>query len=51
MDIIQEIGGMSRRQERIIRKTMILSLAVHIVVFVMGSALSPFFPTMRFSLR
>ena len=49
MDIIQEIGGMSRRQERIIRKTMILSLAVHIVVFVMGSAISPLFPTMRVS--
>jgi len=28
---------------------MILSLAVHIVVFVMGSAISPLFPTMRFS--
>jgi TonB family protein len=48
-DIIQEIGGMSRRQERIIRKMMILSLVVHIVVFVMGSAMSPLFPTMRVS--
>ena len=47
--IFQEIDGMSRRQERIIRKMMILSLAVHIVVFVMGSAISPLFPTMRFS--
>lgn len=40
---------MSRRQERIIRKMMILSLAVHVVVFVMGSAISPLFPTMRVS--
>jgi TonB family protein len=49
MNIFQEIDGMSRRQERIIRKMMILSLAAHIVVFVMGSAISPLFPTMRFS--
>jgi TonB family protein len=49
INIFQEIDGMSRRQERIIRKMMILSLAVHIVVFVMGSAISPLFPTMRFS--
>jgi TonB family protein len=48
-NIFQEIDGMSRRQERIIRKMMILSLAVHIVVFVMGSAISPLFPTMRVS--
>jgi len=47
--IFQEIDGMSRRQERIIRKMMILSLVVHIVVLVMGSAISPLFPTMRFS--
>jgi len=47
--IFQEIDGMSRRQERIIRKMMILSLVVHIVVFVMGSAISPLFPTIRFS--
>ena len=49
INIFQEIDGMSRRQERIIRKMMILSLVVHIVVFVMGSAISPLFPTMRFS--
>jgi TonB family protein len=49
ISIFQEIDGMSRRQERIIRKMMILSLAVHIVVFVMGSAISPLFPTMRIS--
>gem|GEM_PF-1368126 len=49
MDICQEIDGMSRRQERIIRRMVILSFAVHIVVFVMGSALSPLFPTMRIS--
>jgi len=49
--IFQEIDGMSRRQERIIRRMMILSLVVHIVVFVMGSAISPLFPTMRFSRR
>jgi len=49
MNIFQEINGMSRRQERIIRKMMILSVAVHLVVFVMGSAISPLFPTMRFS--
>jgi TonB family protein len=48
-NIFQEIDGMSGRQERIIRKMMILSLAVHIVVFVMGSAISPLFPTMRVS--
>ena len=48
-NIFQEIDGMSRRQERIIRKMMILSLAVHIVAFVMGSAISPLFPTMRVS--
>jgi TonB family protein len=48
-NIFQEIDGMSRRQERIIRKMMILSLAVHIVVFVTGSAISPLFPTMRIS--
>lgn len=49
MDILQEIDVMSRRQERIIRKMIILSFAVHIVVFVMGSAISPLFPTMRVS--
>ena len=32
-----------------VRKMMILSFAFHIVVFVMGSAMSPLFPTMRFS--
>jgi TonB family protein len=49
MDIFQEIDGMSRRQERIIRKMVILSFVFHILVLVMGSALSPLFPTMRFS--
>jgi len=49
MNIFQEIDGMSRRQERIIRKMVILSFAFHILVLVMGSALSPLFPTMRFS--
>jgi TonB family protein len=49
MNNFQEIGGMSRRQERIIRRMMIFSFAVHIVVFVMGSALSPLFSTMRVS--
>ncbi len=45
----QEIDGMSRRQAQFIRKMIILSFVVHIVVFVMGSAISPLFPTMRFS--
>ena len=49
MDICQEIDGISHRQERIIRRMVILSFAVHIVVFVMGSALSPLFPTTRIS--
>ena len=49
MNGFQEIGGMSRRQERIIRKMVILSLAVHIVVFVTGSAMSPLFSTTRIS--
>jgi TonB family protein len=49
MNVFQEIGGISRRQERIIRKMVILSLAVHIVVFVSGSAMSPLFSTTRVS--
>jgi TonB family protein len=49
VNLFLEIDGMSRRQERIIRRMAILSFAAHIVVFVMGSALSPLFPTMRFS--
>ncbi|MBP2676723.1 MAG: putative abductin-like protein [Deltaproteobacteria bacterium] len=49
MNIFQEIDGMSRRQERIIRRMMIFSFVVHIVVFVMGSVLSPLFSTTRVS--
>jgi TonB family protein len=49
MNICQEIDGFSRRQERIIRKMVVLSFAVHIVAFVMGSAISPLFPTMKVS--
>ena len=49
VDILREIGGLSRRQEWIIRKMIILSLAVHILVFVTGSAISPLFSTMRVS--
>jgi TonB family protein len=49
VDIFEAIDGMTRRQERIVRKMMILSLAVHIAVFIMGSAISPLFPTIRVS--
>jgi TonB family protein len=49
MNICQEIDGLSRNQERIIRKMVVLSFVVHIVAFVMGSVLSPLFPTMRVS--
>ncbi|MBW6504428.1 TonB family protein [bacterium] len=43
------VDGLERWQARAIRRMVILSIAVHIVVVVMGSVLSPLFPTMRFS--
>ena len=49
MNIFQEIGGMSRRQERIIRRMMILSVVVHAGVFLLGSTVSVLFPSREFS--
>jgi len=49
MDNFQEIGGMSRRQERIIRRMMILSVVVHAGVFLLGSTWSALFPSREFS--
>jgi hypothetical protein len=49
MEIFGEIDGMSRRQERIVRKMMILSLAAHVMVYILGSAVSPLFPSMTVS--
>ena len=42
--------GLEPNQERMIRKMMALSVAVHAAAFLLGSALSPLFPTRQASL-
>ena len=49
MDICQEIDEMSRRQERIIRKMMILSVVAHAATLLLGSYWSALFPSREFS--
>lgn len=49
MNVFPTIDGVERQQERIIRRMMVLSLAAHIAGFVLGSAVSSLFPTMKFS--
>jgi len=43
------IEGLERFQERVIRRTMVLSVAAHAAAFVLGFAVSALFPSMKFS--
>ena len=45
MNAFSAIDTLEDRQERIIRRMMVLSLVAHIAVLFLGSALSPFFPS------
>jgi TonB family protein len=46
MNAFPAIEGLERFQERVIRRTMVLSVAAHAAVFLLGSAISPLFPSM-----
>jgi outer membrane biosynthesis protein TonB len=49
MNGFSAVDRLGNRQERIIRRMMVLSLVAHLAALVLGSALSPLFPSMRFS--
>ena len=49
MNTFPAIDELERQQERIIRKMMVLSVAAHAAVFLLGSAISPLFPSMPVS--
>jgi TonB family protein len=44
MNAFPAFDELERQQERIIRKMMVLSVAAHAAVFLLGSAISPLFP-------
>jgi len=47
MNSYSPIDSLERHQARIIRRMMVLSLVLHVGVFLLGTAISPLFPSMQ----
>ena len=47
MNALPPIDGLDPRQERLIRRMLLLSLVVHVALFFLGLTLSPLFPSMQ----
>jgi len=47
MNALPPIDGLEPRQERLIRRMVLLSFVVHVALFFLGLTLSPLFPSMQ----
>jgi len=47
MNALTQIDGLEPRQERLIRRMVLLSFVVHVALFFLGLTLSPLFPSMQ----
>jgi outer membrane biosynthesis protein TonB len=47
MNALPPIDGLEPRQERLIRRMVLLSLVVHVALFFLGLTISPLFPSMQ----